>query len=112
MAWRPVEEVSRLLAEIEFKAFTPHTTPGPRQLLSELRRVKAQGYAIDDQERELGVRCVTAPVRNASGAVVAALSVSAPASRLPKRLLPVRAREVIAAADVVSLRLGHAPSSD
>ncbi|QDU88527.1 Pectin degradation repressor protein KdgR [Pirellulimonas nuda] len=111
LAWRPVEEVSRLLADVEFEKFTPHTIPNLKSFLAELQRVRGQGYAVDDQERELGVRCATAPVRDLRGAVVAAISVSAPVSRFPKKLIAQRAREVACAADAISLRLGYASTS-
>ena len=106
VAWRSAEEVAQMLSNVSFEAFTSNTIPNLEKLQIDLERVKNQGYAIDDEERELGVRCVTAPVRRAREMVVAALSVSAPASRLPKGSIIQRSRKVIAAANEISARLG------
>ncbi|GLW08883.1 IclR family transcriptional regulator [Microtetraspora sp. NBRC 13810] len=59
---------------------TPHTLTG-QDLLAELDRVRRQGFAIDDEENEEGVRCVGVPILNTEGSPVAAFSVSAPATR-------------------------------
>ncbi len=107
LAWSPPDRVKQLLAGVKFEAFTTNTIRTLTGFLSELTKVQRQGYAVDDEERELGVRCVTAPVRNARGEVVAALSVSAPAERLPKKLMAPYAREVRGAADEISARLGY-----
>jgi IclR family acetate operon transcriptional repressor len=90
LAWEPEEQVRALLG------------PGPLPRYT----LRARGYAVDREEREVGVRCVAAPVRDLHGRVVAALSVSAPASRLPHRRIPQVAATVVAAAREVSRRLG------
>ncbi|WP_067449981.1 IclR family transcriptional regulator [Actinomadura macra] len=68
----------RAAEEIEYTPFTEHTITGPRELLDELSRVARQGYAMDDAEHETFIRCVAAPVRDATGRVVAAVSISVP----------------------------------
>jgi inosose dehydratase len=79
----------------------------PARLTDELRRTRARGYAIDNVENEDGVRCVAAPVRDHAGAVVASLSVAAPAYRFDRGDLPAVAPRVMAAAAELSARLGH-----
>ena len=69
----------RVAREIEYTRFTDNTLTGPAALLAELDRVAAQGYALDDAEHETFIRCVAAPVRDATGRAVAAVSVSVPA---------------------------------
>jgi DNA-binding IclR family transcriptional regulator len=71
-----------------------------------LVRIRTQGFAIDDEECSLGLRCVAAPIRDHRGAVVAALSISGPSQRLPGQILPRLAENVQAAAQEVSRRLG------
>lgn len=105
LAWRPEEEVRALLGPGPLRGFTKRTLTTPAAVLKELRRVRAQGYALDDEEREPGVRCVAAPVRS-QGEVVAALSLSAPATRLADDRVARLARRLIAAAEQVSAQLG------
>ncbi|GLV47579.1 transcriptional regulator [Thermus sp. LT1-2-5] len=100
LAYRGVPEGLRLTP------FTPHTQTRLEGLLAELQEVRAQGYALDNEEKELGVRCVAAPVFGPTGEVVAAISLSAPASRLSLEAARRLAPRVRAAAERASLRLG------
>lgn len=63
-------------------ATTPRTITDVEQLRTRIRAVRTDGYAIDDEERELGVRCVAVPVVDATGRTMSAISVSGPASRV------------------------------
>jgi DNA-binding IclR family transcriptional regulator len=86
---------------------TPNTITSAKRLLKELRAVRARGYALDEEEHELGVRCVAAPVRNHEGKVVAAISVAGPTDRMPRTLAGSDvAAKVVAAAHAISLDLG------
>lgn len=62
---------------------TATTITDPEALMTEIRRIRVDGYAIDDQENELEIRCIGAPVFDHRGAVVAAISLSGPATRMP-----------------------------
>ncbi|WP_412026792.1 IclR family transcriptional regulator [Deinococcus yunweiensis] len=106
LAWRDDPAVTALLGTDPFPAFTPHSLTTLDTYRAELAHVRAQGYALDDQERELGVRCVAAPIRDAAGAVVAALSVSAPTSRLTGDEVPRFVVRVTQAAQDISRALG------
>jgi len=91
------------------EARTPATLVDRAKLLDELRAVAAAGSAIDLQECEPGLVCAAAPVHDATGAVIAAISVSAPAVRvgeddLHRRVVPA----VVAAAGSLSHQLGCA----
>jgi IclR family acetate operon transcriptional repressor len=109
LAWEPEPEVRSLLGPGPLPRYTPRTLTDPETVLQELRAVRARGYAVDREERETGVRCVAAPVRDATGRVVAALSVSAPATRLPYRRIPEVAGATTAAASRISHLLGFSP---
>lgn len=103
LAFRGVPEALTL------NPYTPYTLTRLEDLRRELDAVQRQGYALDNEEKELGVRCVAAPIFGPGGEVVAALSLSAPSSRLSleeARLLAPRVRE---AARRASLRLGFVP---
>jgi len=81
LAWLPEQEVRRILAARGMAAFTPHTITDPDALIEELRLVRRSGHAVDREEFLPGVICIGAAIRNHLGAVVGAISASAPASR-------------------------------
>ena len=90
---------------------TPNTIVDPGRLAAELEVTRERGYAIDNVENEDGVRCVAAPIRDHSGEVIAALSVSAPAYRFALEDLPALAPDVLAVAGEISSRIGHRETS-
>jgi IclR family KDG regulon transcriptional repressor len=107
LAYEPREAVARWAATQTFAALTPHTITSARRLLKELRATRERGYGLDEQERELGVRCVAAPVRNHEGRIVAAISVAGPTERMPRTLAGSDvATTVVAAAQAISMDLG------
>ncbi len=78
----PRAQVESILKRRPIQAFTPHTIRMRSAFFQELRRVRAQGYAVDNEEDSRGIRCLAAPILDGEGNVVAALSISAPAVRL------------------------------
>lgn len=75
-------EVLRLLKVKGMPRLTAHSIVTRTALMAELRRVRTQGFAVDDQENEMEGRCVGAPIRDGDGHAVAALSVSGPVFRM------------------------------
>jgi len=104
-ALKPAEVARRLHAR-RLERLTSRTIGDRRSLGTALARIREQGFAIDDEECSLGLRCVAAPILNHLGSVVAALSVSGPSQRLPGQLLSSLAGSVRAAAQDISQRLG------
>lgn len=100
------DEVMRVLDARGLPRFTPHTIVDLRELLKELQRVRASGYALDNEEREVGVRCVAGPVRDHEGRVVAAVSISGPSSRITEDRLPQLIAAVLTATSRISTELG------
>ncbi len=86
--------------------FTRTTLADPRSLRADLLRVVKLGYALDDGEHRVGVRCIGAPIRDRSGLVFAAISVTAATARLPAKRITQLAPLVIDAAQDISRRLG------
>jgi len=84
-------------------SFTKNTIHSLPALERELDRVRRQGYAVDNEEAELGVRCIGAAIRDDSGGVVAGLSVSAPADRIK----PAWSGMVKETAEKISRAIGH-----
>jgi IclR family transcriptional regulator, pca regulon regulatory protein len=77
----PEAELRAVLARSHPRSLTPKTISGPEQLLSEMARVRQQGWALVDQELEDGLRSIAAPVRNPRGQTLAAVNLSTHASR-------------------------------
>ncbi|MEU4269908.1 IclR family transcriptional regulator C-terminal domain-containing protein [Streptomyces sp. NPDC026092] len=77
----PPESRAAWLADIEPRALTPHTVTSGPELAAVLERVREQGYALVDEELEQGLRSIAAPVRDRTGAVVAAVNVAMHSSR-------------------------------
>lgn len=87
--------------------FTTSTISDPGVLDAELETSRIRGYALDLQEHELGVYCVSVPVFDSTGAAVGALSVAGPGDRMPReRLEGELLRASLSAAGAVSVRLG------
>lgn len=87
-------------------ARTGTTITTETRLREELARIREQGWAIDDIENEEGIRCVAAPIFDASGGCTHALSVSGPISRVPRERVPELAPLVTRAAADISRRMG------
>jgi IclR family acetate operon transcriptional repressor len=82
LAWYPSEKVAGILARKGLQRFTTLSLSSPESLDRDLARTRERGFAIDDQERAEGMRCVAAPIFNAYGEPVAGISVSGPAFRM------------------------------
>jgi len=67
---------------IEFRSFTKNTIIDPQTLQKNLEKIKARGYALDDEEFDLGVICLAVPVFNANRKLIGSIGISGPASRL------------------------------
>ncbi len=89
---------------------TVNTISGPQAFRQELASVRARGYAIEDEEIEAGLRSIATVVRNDAGNVIAAIGIAGPAHRMTKKVLLSYARELMAATDAVSQRLGYQPA--
>jgi IclR family KDG regulon transcriptional repressor len=103
----PDQDVLALLEHTSMTPLTEHTITSPTAMLAELVTVRQRGYAIDNEERAYGVKCVAAPIRDLSAKVVGAISVSGPAFRVTAETLPPLISAVTSAAGAVSRRQGY-----
>jgi DNA-binding IclR family transcriptional regulator len=78
LAAQPKRQREALLTTIEYRSFTPNTITSPDQLRDELDLVRSQGWAHDRAEHESFINCIGAPIKEKSGRVVGAVSVSVP----------------------------------
>jgi IclR family acetate operon transcriptional repressor len=122
LAYLPQQRLERILAkgpvlspalsEVEGKAeglprFTEKTITDPIRLQEELKRVRQQGYAVAQEELEVGLSAVAAPIWNHEGEVIAAVSVSGPSFRLSLEKIPELAELTKQTADEISHQLGY-----
>jgi IclR family acetate operon transcriptional repressor len=91
LAYQPDGVVDAIVEQNGLPGFTSHTITDPRRLKDELDAIREQGYALDSEEMEEGVRCLAAPVFGPDGRVLAAISISGPAGRMDQE----RLRELI-----------------
>jgi DNA-binding IclR family transcriptional regulator len=91
-------------------SFTPNTVSNVAELESDVARVRSRGWASVCEELEVGLNAVAAPVFDVNAEVVAALSVSGPSYRLSEERFTEVAKVTIAAAEVISRRLGWVES--
>lgn len=106
LAYLPDAERERVL-ERELPAFTPRTAHTPDALRAELDAIRHDGFAVSDEDLDMGAAAVAAPIRNWTGEVVAALSVAGPVARISSCLMTTLRAEVVAAADAISAELGY-----
>jgi IclR family transcriptional regulator, KDG regulon repressor len=105
------------LTEAEFESIvsrrglsrmTENTICDTSELREHLKRIRISGFAVDNEENEKGIRCVAAPVRDATGKIVAAVSISAPTARVSVKMLKTELKEEICkTAAAVSKRIGY-----
>jgi DNA-binding IclR family transcriptional regulator len=102
------EELNLLIKEKGLPKRTENTITDPIQLKEHLKFVRTQGYAIDDEENERGIRCIAAPIFNEASRAVAAVSISGPAFRVTKKVIQeTLKKEVMETAYQISQRLGY-----
>ena len=109
LAYSDPEVRDDILADIKYVKLTPKTHCNRISLLRELAIIRERGYAIDDEEIELGVRCVGAPILNSDGFPVAAISVSGPTSRITQQKVPLVAKRLITCCADISKSMGYKP---
>jgi IclR family KDG regulon transcriptional repressor len=107
LAYLPRKRLDRILKKEKPVRYTDKTIVRRAHLERELSSIRKKGYAIDNEEHEIGVRCVAAPVRNNNSAVCGAVSVSIPTVRLPDEEIPRYRDIIVQAAEEISRRMGY-----
>lgn len=101
-------EINLFLENYDFLPVTTKTITKSNKFLDELLITRQRGFALDDQENEIGGRCVAAPIFDLSGKAVAAISISVPIQRMPDTLIDNLGHQVLEAAQKISRQLGSA----
>jgi len=111
LAFLPETDLEKIIDGRGFKKFTKHTITDPHKLKEVLKKVKQNGYAIDHEEVEIGLTCVGVPIKDFTGKVVAAVSVSGPTLRMSKEMMPQYIRLAVDTGKKISSVLGFKNNS-
>jgi len=104
------ERLEKIIGERPMEKRTPKTITTFPKLLKDLEKVRAQGYAVDDEENNMGARCVGAPVFNQSGTIEASIGLSGTINQVNAQTMPRILEHLKDAARHVSMQLGYRPS--
>lgn len=101
------EKISQMIMKKGLPALTPYTLISQEALMAELEKVRIQGYAMDNEECEIGARCISAPIRDYTGLVTASISISGPTSRMTAERVNVHKNVLIEIAKRISSELAY-----
>lgn len=104
LAFSPEDYIAKYVGN-PLPVFTEKTIGNWDRLVAELKQIRRQGYAVDDEELELGLTCIAGPILDRGGAIVAALSLSGPTSRVRARFDDI-VEELIKTVNLISANLG------
>ncbi len=111
LACLPESELKQWLHAAPLTALTPNSITDVAALETHLAGIRGDGYAVDNEETQAGVRCLASPIFRGDGQVVAAIGISGTTERIGRERLPELARQVRAIALDTSTRLGYSDES-
>jgi IclR family KDG regulon transcriptional repressor len=106
LSCQPEEVIDEILSQIDLAPLTENTITDLERLRRELKRVQEQGSAVDDEETEMGGRCVAAPIFGREGSLIGAVSVIGPTNRVNPDTIPALSDVVRNSAREISRALG------
>jgi DNA-binding IclR family transcriptional regulator len=106
LAFQPAETIDAAI-DAGLAQRTPQTITDASRLREALAEIRKRGCAIEDEESEVGMRAIAAPIRDDSGTVIAAVGVAGPVTRLSRRTIATFVPHVIETAAAISRRLGY-----
>lgn len=110
LAYLPDDRLKQIISSVDFAAKTPKTIISKSALLKELETIKNNGFAINDEELEMGLRAVAAPIFNYEGEAFAATNIAWTTARRPDRsAFSYFAEKIVSAAMQISRLMGHVP---
>lgn len=112
MAYLSEDEINLIIREKGLEKFTGNTITIKKDLENEFKKIREQGYAVDNMEHEEGVRCVAGPIRDYTGKVIASMSISGPAFRINENNTPNIAKKVKEYCDCISKEMGYSNSNN
>ena len=106
LAFLPENELDDYLASTELVAISSKTITSRSKLRAEILKIRKRGYAVDDEELSLGLRCVAAPVFDHTGTASYALSVSGPTQRMKRERIKAIQQRLIPICQSISRQIG------
>lgn len=106
LANMPQQRVSKILERCGLARYTDHSIDNPALLRDELEQIRQQGYALDDEEHAVGLRCVAAAIFDENGQALAAISLSGPKARMVDDRLGELGQAIKQTADEITQALG------
>ena len=110
MAYLPEEQFERLSRERGFVRYNDNTMIARRRLVDEIARIRKCGYVLEDEEGEIGFRCVGCPIFDREGRITAAISVAGTTAQITPENVVLLSKSVKKAADAISRRIGFPPT--
>jgi len=107
LASLPEDDLEKYLKSVKLKPFTPNTITTKKKLRRELEKVRQRGYAIDNEELALGLRCVGAAIFDFRGFPLYSMSVSAPTARLTAERIELIQKDIRRVCNELSCHLGR-----
>jgi DNA-binding IclR family transcriptional regulator len=107
LAFIPEAELDAILRRLKLPALTESTITDPVRFREQLALVRRQGYAVDDEENEVGIRCIGSPIYDHSGRLSGALSISGWTITMTRERVPQLAAELLQTCQKISGQLGY-----
>ena len=112
MAYLSKDKVAAIVKGKGLKKYTENTIINKKELENEFKKIREQGYAVDNIEHEEGVRCVAGSIRDYTGKVIASMSISGPAFRINESNILDIAKKVKEYCDCISKEMGNSNYTD
>ena len=107
LAFLSEEKRNRILDNLELKPFTHRTITSKEVLLMQLDQIRRNGYALDDEELSLGVRCIAAPIYTYRGEIKHCIGISGPTGRMRMENIEFYINKVKTTANIISQNMGY-----
>jgi DNA-binding IclR family transcriptional regulator len=106
LAFMPEAELEPLLSHLKFPPLTENTITDPKKFREQLAKIRQLGYALDDEENEMGIRCIGSPIHDHAGRLSGALSISGWTITMTRERVPQLAPELLRTSSRISQELG------
>ncbi|MEY7999230.1 IclR family transcriptional regulator [Clostridium sp. Mt-5] len=107
LAFMPEKDAEEIMKNIKFHQFTCNTITDSNELKEELKKIRKRKYCIDNEEIEVGLKCVAAPIMDYNGEAVGSISISGPTSRMNHEKMNLIAKDLKEIIMKISETLGY-----
>jgi IclR family transcriptional regulator, KDG regulon repressor len=112
LSYLPDQELNTILIDYQFTPLTPYTITDKQKFLDELENTRKRGFSLDDQENEIGGRCIGVTIYDHHNYPIAAISISAPIQRLSMEQVPELGHKLRLTAKSISQNMGSQKTND